>query len=105
MPSSKKQAWSLDQLTKSAFFHQKLHQWHLIEIASAIEAVKGEALDWTLDHLNISQKAWGKVIHRGIRPVVVFAHPQVLMTVGRSVGYYRMLAMVSQKSMNNIGLS
>jgi len=54
--------------------------------------------------LGISQKAWNKVIHRGIKPVLIFAHPQVLMSVSRAVGYYRMLAMVSQKSMNRVAL-
>jgi hypothetical protein len=26
-------AWSLDQLTKSEFFHQKLHEWGLLAMA------------------------------------------------------------------------
>lgn len=37
--------------------------------------------------------------------MVVFAHPAVLQSVARSVGYYRMLAMVSQKSMSNLHLN
>lgn len=105
MTSSKKRSWSIDQLAKSEFFHQKLHQWELIEVAEAIDQIKGETLNWARGHLEISEKAWEKVIHRGIKPVVVFAHPDVLMIVARSMGYYRMLAMVSQKSMNQVGLS
>ncbi len=92
-------AWSLDQLTKSEFFHQKLHEWGLLEIAERIEEIKGETLEWDLDLLGISKRAWDKAIHRGIKPVVVFAHPEVLMSISGSVGYYRMLSMVSQKSM------
>ncbi len=72
---------------------------------SAIEGVQGEDLDWNKEELGISEKAWSKVIHRGIKPVRVFAHPYVLEHVHRSVGYYQKLAMVSLKSMNNIGLS
>jgi hypothetical protein len=98
-------AWSLDQLTKSEFFHQKLHEWGLLTIAAEIEKTKGETLDWDLSSLGISKQAWDKVIHRGIKPVVVFAHPAVLKSVSGSVGYYRMVSMVSQKSMNRIGLS
>jgi hypothetical protein len=97
------EAWTLDQLAKSAFFHRKLHEWKLLEIADQIDLVRGENLNW--DNLNISEQAWNKVIHRGIKPVGVFAHPFVLQTVQGSAGYYRMLAMVSQKSMKRVGIS
>jgi len=103
--SSGYESWLLDQLTKSEFFHQRLHEWGLMEVAFQIESVRGEALTWDLDKLGVSEEAWNKVIHRGIKPILVFAHPQVLMSVPRAVGYYRMLAMVSQKSMSRIGLS
>ncbi|MCS6859922.1 MAG: XcyI family restriction endonuclease [Abditibacteriales bacterium] len=99
-----KEAWALDQLTKSQLFHAKLHEWGLLEIAREIEVVRGERLSWDKDALNIAESAWNKVIHRGIKPVRVFAHPSVLIANPRRVGYYRMLAMVSQKSMNNVGL-
>lgn len=105
MPSSRQEAWVLDQLTKSAFFHQKLHEWGMLEVSDALEAIKGETLDWNLATLNISQSAWEKIIHRGIKPIIVFAHPDILITVPRSLSYYRMLSMVSQKSMGQIGLS
>lgn len=100
----KRKAWMLDQLAKSELFHQKLHEWGMLEIADRIEEVKGEILEWNLQNLGISQTAWNKVIHRGIKPVIVFAHPQVLINILRSVSYYRMLAIVSQKSMNQVGL-
>lgn len=96
--------WSLDQLTKSEFFHQKLHEWGILEVGRQVEQVKGETLTWDLETLGISQKAWDKVIHRGIKPVIIFAHPEVLMKMSQAVGYYRMLAMVSQKSMIRVKL-
>ncbi len=98
-------AWSWDQLTKSEFFHQKLHEWGLIAVAEAIEGIKGEKLEWDLNLLGISKLAWDKVVHSGIKPIIVFANPSVLQRVSGSVGYYRMLSMVSQKSMNRVGLS
>ncbi|MDQ3817620.1 MAG: hypothetical protein M3362_08015 [Acidobacteriota bacterium] len=64
--SSGSSAWSLDQLAKSQFFHEKLHAWGLLEVAAEIEKTKGEKLKWNLEELGISQKAWDKVIHRGI---------------------------------------
>ena len=54
--------------------------------------------------MRISQKAWSKSIHRGIKPIIIFAHPDVLSSIPRSVTYYRMLAMVSQKSMSRVGI-
>ena len=101
----KRQAWMLDQFAKSELFHQKLHEWGMLEIADQIEEVKGERLEWNLQDLGISQTAWNKVIHRGIKPVIVFAHPQVRINILCSVSYYRMLAMVSQKSTSQVGLS
>lgn len=95
--SNRREAWLLDQLSKSEFFHQKLHEWGMLETANLIEQIKGETLTWNFDDLGISTTAWNKVIHRGIKPVIVFAHPQILMNISRAVGYYRMLAMVSQK--------
>ena len=105
-PSDKeKESWSIDQITKSEFFHQKLHEWGLLEIAYELEAIKGEELKWDLKELNISQKAWNKIIHRGIKPVRVFSHPEVLKGNPKRISYYRMLAMVSQKSMSKVGLT
>jgi XcyI restriction endonuclease len=96
-------AWYIDQLAKSEFFHQKLHEWKLVEIAEQLENVQGENLTWDKMLLGISENAWNKVIHRGIKPIIVFAHPEILQTILGSTAYYRMLAMVSQKSMNQVG--
>jgi len=102
---AEKESWTIDQITKSEFFHQKLHEWGLLEIAYELESIKGRNLDWNLKKLNISTTAWSRVIHEGIKPIRVFAHPKVLKQNPRRVGYYRMLAMVSQKSMARVRLS
>ena len=77
----------------------------LLEIAYELESIKGEDLEWNLKVLNITIKAWDRVIHKGIKPIRVFAHPEVLKQNPKRIGYYRMLAMVSQKSMARVGLS
>lgn len=105
MQTEKQRAWAFDQLQKSIFFHQRLHEWKLLEVAEQIEGISGESFSWDLRKLNITEMAWNRIIHSGIKPIIVFAHPAVLTTVNRSVGYYRMLAMVSQKSMGQIGLA
>jgi hypothetical protein len=105
MAVSKRRSWSIDQLAKIDFFHQKLHEWEVMEVAQRIDQIKGEMLNWNKASLEVSDKAWDKVIHRGIKPVIVFAHPEVLMSVSQATSYYRMLAMVSQKSMGQVGLS
>ena len=104
MKSDKQRRWELDQLQKSLFFHQRLHDWELIDVARRIDNISGELLDWDLQSLNISNSAWNRIIHSGIKPVIVFAHPEILSTILKSVSYYRMLSMVSQKSMGEIGL-
>lgn len=105
MQSDRRRAWALDQLQKSLFFHRKLQEWGLLEVAERIEEIPGETLDWPLAELNISSAAWNKAVHNGIKPVSVFANPNVLTKIEKSVAYYRMLAMVSQKSMNQLGIS
>ena len=105
MQTEKQRAWALDQLQKSIFFHQRLHEWQLLEVAQQIEGISGDSLSWELADLSITELAWNRIIHSGIKPIIVFAHPTVLASVNRSVGYYRMLAMVSQKSMGQIGLA
>lgn len=105
MSSTNRQTWLLDQLAKSEFFHQKLHEWKMLTVAEEIEAFRGETVNWDLPDLGISQTAWNKVIHRGIKPITVFAHPEVLRSIPSAVGYYRMLAMVSQKSMRQVALA
>ncbi len=98
-------SWLIDQMTKSSFFHHKLHEWQLVEIAERIEALDGAQYDWDdKDNLGIHLDAWNRAIHQGIKPVTVFAYPSVLQTVPYATAYYRMLAMVSQKSMARIGL-
>ncbi len=104
MQSNKQRAWALDQLQKSLFFHQRLHEWGLISVAQEIEEISGESLNWDLQQLGISDFAWNRLVHSGIKPIIVFAHPTVLTTVEKAVSYYRMLSMVSQKSMNQIGI-
>jgi hypothetical protein len=97
--------WLLDQLAKSQFFHVKLHTWELLETAEKINAFRGDQLSWNLEQLGIATEAWNKVIHHGVKPVRVFCHPVVLTSIARSTGYYRMLAMVSQKSMIRLRLA
>lgn len=101
----KREVWRSDQLAKSQLFHRLLHKWRLVEIAEEIETVQGEKYEWDCCKLCISDRAWQKVIHRGVKPVQVFAHPQVLQENPKRIVYYRMLAMVSQKSMNNLGFA
>ena len=101
-------SWALDQLLKGSFFHEKLHAWGLLEVLDRIVALghqEAARWSWVPETLGISPVAWNKVIHRGIEPVKVFAHPRMLTAVPGAVGYYRMLALVSQKSMQHVGLS
>ncbi len=102
-PSSQ-ESWLQEQQTKSLFFLAKLQEWGLQEVALEIEKFDGSSVEWNLQELNISERAWNRVIHRGIPPVRVFANPTVLRSIPRATGYYRMLAMVSQKSMKRVGL-
>jgi len=95
----------LDQPAKSQFFHVKLYPWELLETAEKFNAFRGDQLPWDLERLGIAKEAWNKVIHHGVKPIRVFCHPVVLTSIARSTGYYRMLAMVSQKSMIRLRLA
>lgn len=88
MSKKSKEVWRLDPLLKSRLYHRKLHEWGLLETAREIEEIKGESLEWDKTKLNIEEDAWNKVIHRGIKPVTVFAHTSVLVDNPRRVSYY-----------------
>lgn len=97
-----KSQWFLDRTTKRAFFRQQLYD--LLTITAKIEEIRGERLEWDLDMLGISKLAWNKVIHRGIKPIIVFPHTIVLKTIPGSIRYYRMLSMELQDSKSWIRL-
>jgi len=105
MSSKEQNAWFLDQISKSVFFHQKLHAWEMVVIVARLDNAPASNWDWSLSMLNIKEQAWNKVIHHpDMTPIRVFAHPQALQTISGALRYYRMLAMVSQKSMQRLGL-
>ena len=95
----------LDILAKSTFFHAKLHEWGVLEISQQIEQIPGETLPWNIQELNISQTAWNKIIHRGIKPILIFTHPQVLLQLPAALNYYQMLAMVPKSALNSIQIT
>lgn len=100
-----RRSWRLDQFAKSVFFHQKLHEWELLDVFFRLENTHAAQWDWTLELLGISEAAWETVIHSPrLTPVLVFAHPRALQTIPGAVRYYRMVAMFSQKSMQHVGL-
>jgi hypothetical protein len=110
LPASDKQKrWQLDQIARSHYFHARLHEWGLLEIQDEIDKVEGDRLAWNAPderiELGISEVAWNKIIHQGIKPVRIFAHPTVLISQPRAVSYYRTLSMVSRKSTPNSGAS
>ena len=54
MPSDKeKESWTIDQITKSEFFHQKLHEWGLLEIAYERESIKGDRAEVVIKDLSL----------------------------------------------------
>jgi len=99
--------WLQEQRIRSAFFHEKLHEWRLLEIYDVLNSKSAAASQWTWDlqFLGIHKNAWNLVIHNGIKPILVFAHPKALQEVVGAVRYYRHLAMLSQKSMSRVGMS
>jgi len=100
-----RRSWLLDQLAKSTFFHAKLHEWDLLDVLENLEHAPAAAWDWPLEALDIATEAWRVVVHApNLTPVMAFAHPEALRTIPGAVRYYRMLSMVSQKSMQRVGL-
>lgn len=98
-------AWFMDQIKKSKFFREKLHNWKMIEITDELDMLDGSKYDWDLNKLKIKHDAWKNVIHMGIKPIMAFMNPEIIYSKPERVRYYRMLAMASQKSMMHIGLN
>ena len=54
-------AWASDQLLRSQFFHQKLHEWGVLEVAEILEKIPGEQWIWDIAQLGIAKTAWNNL--------------------------------------------
>jgi len=80
MPSdNEKESWTIDQITKSEFFHQKLHEWGLLEIAYELESIKGEVLKWNRKDLGIRNSHILRIIAKP------FAQSRIIFQAGFSI--------------------
>lgn len=96
--------WKDEQKSKSLFMLQKLNEWGLETMLNTLSKIDGSAYEWSQDELGIEQNAWDKITHSEIQPIMVFAHPAIVQEDTKRFMYYRQIAMISQKSMSNIGL-
>lgn len=97
--------WLADQEDRAIFFDEKASEFELNEIVSRFEELDAHKYDWNKNNLNISQKAWEKVVHSRLRPVEVFCHPDVITQDKHFVIYFQFLALLSGKSLSHLGFS
>jgi hypothetical protein len=57
--ATQQSSWLEDQLTKSLFFHIKLHEWMLLETAEQLEQLRGDQLDWTISNSWVYREGHG----------------------------------------------
>lgn len=72
-----------------------------IDIRDKLQNMEDD-FDYNIEYLCIKPSAWNRVIKIGIRPLLVFAHPDVMKQVPESSLHYRGLALLSRKRVSEI---
>lgn len=74
-----------------------------IEIRDKLQNMEDDFFDYNnQEYLCIEPSAWNRVIEIGIKPLLVFAHPDVMKQVPESSLHYRGLALLSRKRVSEI---
>ena len=67
-----------------------------------IDKIDGSSLNWSLQDLGISEKAFQKIEASGISPHRIFCHPDIITEHQDLISYYRNLTALSKKGLSQL---
>jgi len=109
MPNSRRQQDKklLQALTeaytaRARLFHNGISASQIDLLIAEIDSIPDARLPWALARLGISESAFRRVKETGGRAHQVFAHPRVLTKRPHLVGYYRNVAALSRKGLQQV---
>jgi hypothetical protein len=91
---------------RARLFVRGVQQRDVKSLIQYLESLSGD-FEWPKRQLGITEEAFLKVKRAGVAPHLVFCHPSVLEAKRETLDYYRNLAALSKKGLNQIatGLS
>lgn len=88
---------------RSRFLLRKLRESHFQELVKQVNLLDTDDYDWSdLKRLGISRAAWDHIRKKGNSACKVFCHPDVIMATPRLIAYYRGIAGLSAKGMQQL---
>jgi len=86
---------------RALLFHEKVEASGIDLLIAEVEAIDGSKLRWDAG-LGVTNSASQRVNEMNLAPQLVFAHPEVIVTRPHLISYYRNLAALPQKGMNQL---
>lgn len=90
-------------LLRAKFYLQRVG--NLSDLFKEVDCFSGDRLSWDLTALNIDPDAWTKGQGTGMKPHRLFCHPDIIRELPRLVAYYRRLASLSAKAVQQLVMS
>lgn len=95
------EAHKINYRLRSTFFYRKLHEYGSLEFSDSIRDLipRGSNYNWTeFKSFGISDIAYNVILSSDLNLIQVFAHPKLLREHPQLVGYFRNVAVLSQKA-------
>lgn len=95
------EAHKINYRLRSTFFYRKLHEYNSLEFSTTIEKLLPYATNYNWDgfrNFKISDIAYNVIVNSDLKLLQVFAHPKLLREHPQLVGYFRNVAVLSQKA-------
>ena len=94
-----------DAVYKSILLSGLVRQRKDVALRKIVEAYDSPLDFEPLENLMISEAAWSYAVDAGIEPRLVFAHPELLQAHPETSQYYRGMALLSQKQVQQLAAS
>lgn len=88
--------------TRARLFYQLVAAARLDELIREVDSLSLSGEQWPLEDLGISAPALNRIVKLGIAPHQVFAHPNILCQRPKLIRYYRNLAAISKKGIQQV---
>src|SRR6266487_3162712 len=95
------EAHKINYKLRSTFFYRKLHEYKTLEFSTTIMQLIPHSKHYSWESFNdwgISEVAFNMISKSDLNLIQVFAHPKLLREHPHLIGYYRNVAVLSQKA-------
>jgi len=87
---------------RAKLFVRSIRDRDIRGLINSVSVHQSHEFQWDLQELGVAQSAFDKLVELGIQPHMVFCHPDVIDADPQAMAYYRNLAAVSAKGLNQM---